>query len=248
MKKLLPLVAASLAVCATPSFAQAQAEATATALPYEQSPHRMLVEAFSPMSLHEITFITALAQIDEFYRDNPDFAAIDLKCPGFIDAIFDEARPSMREFHFAEAGLVRDLLLEIFTEKFTVDQAREGVELYGSPLGQKMVHLSGKNQNFKNTMVAASEDEEGDVDRRAFDRDSEATTARLMHSMSREEIMAFGEMAIATEFFPLLQKLLPEIQQRRFELLNSDVLAKENAAFSAALDRGMQTHLEQCGL
>lgn len=250
MKKSFSLVAATAVALAIPFHAQAQTQAQAAPIsaPSEQRPHELLVEAFSPMSLHEITFANTLTQLDEFYRESPEFASIELACPGFVDALFKEAKPAMREFHFMEAALVRDLLLQIFTENFTAEQARQGVALYGSELGQKIVHLSGQNQNFRNTMDSVVGNEGGEVDRSAFDRDSAATTAKVIRSMSREEITSFAELAMATEFFPLLQKLLPEIQQRRFDLLNSDVLAEANGAFTAALDRGMQAHIEQCGL
>lgn len=244
--KILFSAVASLAIAfALPGTSVAQEDEPAVASP-ELSAHRQLIAVMSPDSLHEAAFGNTVRQLRAFYMDSPDFVLLEKECPGLIDGMLKTAEPAMREYHFAEADMVRDLLLEIFTEHLTPEQAREGVELYGSPIGQKMILSAGQNQNLQSTMESAAENNGRSVDRAAFDRDNRATTSRILQTLTREEIEEFGNRAMQTQFIGAFQKLNPLIQQRKFQLLNSDALSDYEGRMQKAMESAMTDHLERC--
>lgn len=245
MKTFLPAVASLGLALALPFTLQAQDTAPPVVAP-EESAHARLVAVMSPDALHEASFANTVSELRRFYMENPDFVLLDKECPGLIDNIFEKSEDEMREYHWAEANAIRSLMLDLVTEYLTEEQANEGAALYGTPLGQKVIIAAGQNQNLQNTMESAVENKGGEVDRTAFDRDQRATTSKVLRTLTRAEIEEFGRLAMGSKFLPAFQRLNPLIQQRKFELLNSDRLSAYETRMQAAMQDAMNSHIEAC--
>ena len=247
MKTLIAAIASIALAMPLPLLAQENGETRAVATPTaEKSPYLRLVEVMSPNALHEATFINTVAQLRGFYLDQANMVTLDKQCPGFIDAIFENSEAEMRAYHWAEANMIREIMLDVITENLTEEEVLDGIRLYGSPLGQKVILTAGQTQNLQNTMQSAASTKDGSVDREAFDRDSRATTSRILNSLTAEEYAEFGRMAIGSQFIPAFTKVNSVMQQRKFDLLNSDAMKAEKAAMEQAMTSAMQNHIKAC--
>lgn len=246
MKTLIHALALAATGTIFASQAHAQDEAIAAAETVENDGYERFVAALSPDGLHEKSYATTVNQLREYYLDDTNFVLLEKQCPGMIDTLLQDTDGMLREYHWAEAEAIRKLILETAHEHLTEEQAASAADVYLSPIGQKMIMAAGDNVSVRNTFDEAAYGDGEEIERGAYDRDQMATVSKTLRALTQEEIVEFGGMVAAADWYPAFLEMNPVLQQGRYEILNAELIPGYQDRLNAAMEKSMTDHLASC--
>lgn len=250
MLRKLALSALIAAAVAGPSIAQ---EDTETMPPegVDVAPvYWQLAMAKTTDEIWDRSFDGLLEQAKAGFDRFPAFAEAESKCPGFIDTVFESAKPWMREGHYAQRTEFRFGLADIFAKGLTEEQAADAVAYYRSDEARYFLELGTDSASQKGKIDRALNEEEGPIDRETFYEDLDRTHEAIRENADSERLAEAEKNLRASTWFEPYAAIHPQIQELRLKISQSD--STESSEFTTAMNAAIQIagrkHLESCGI
>jgi hypothetical protein len=234
-----PALRALLAVSAMLYAALAYAQPAA-------SPYERLVDVFLAPEVQQRAVEAVLAATREQFLAQPNVAAMESDCPGTIDALMQGFASWALAGLAADSGAYRERMVGFLRERMPEDQAAEAAGFFESALGQRVLRVVSGEMSFEQTLASGAADEEGRFSREAFDADRAEITARSLGQMTPAELEALEQAMGSSAWGVTFQRLLPELQQLRFEEMNAPATPEEDAAMERIIAAAVDAHLAQC--
>ena len=186
-------------------------------------------------------------QIVPAFRGQKDYAALEARYPGVIDAIARAVRPAMERNVRASLPRSRAIMGVFFAERFALAELVELSTFYGSPTGQKIIRAMFANASMGGIVSEVVADPKAQTSLTAVDeifRSSLNALPGVLEKSDQEALVALSRnpafarlKAVGSDMRKLQQQMINK-PDPEFEAELDRVLAQAVEAYVAAADAG----------
>ena len=234
-------------VCLTP-VSPVFAQPTPVSAPEEgqQDPYMALVDLFHTLDAGNLVFERQMAQLRDVWLGTPEFAQVEVACPGMVDAVLFAVKPVFREMDERSNRQLRNALRGIFAANITPQEAQEATAFFQSPDGQVLIGAVLNNVTMETALTEAMTTGDGAFSRESMARDKHRTSAAAVRSIDPETQDRIAATLTAAPWFPKLMALRPQMDNARYTIFNAPLTSREQAQIDAVIGPAMDAHLETC--
>lgn len=215
----------------------------------DEDPHAALALAFTSKEIALLRFEQDMKiSFSSGFKQIPELVEVDKDCPGYFLGLTKAMRPVMFEGHMEDNTWYQNQLEKLFRSRLSKQDAAGAAQFYSSDDGQNLLAQAIASMAGENTVAEIVEniDEERPLSAQAYAADQEATTERLLRSMSQEELVALGTRLQGEKWFPKFLALTSEIQALGLEMFNRDYSPEIEAKIDTAIEGFTDAHLGAC--
>ena len=229
-------------------FSQAHTSLFAQA-PESDDPYTALALAFASEEIAILRFeqdmnVNALPTLKQI----PELAQLERDCPGYFSGYLKVMRPIIFQGHMEDNAIYQEKLVALFRARLSEDQAAQAADIYGSQLGQNLLAQAILNMSAENILAEIVEGagEDVTISAEAYSADKRESVARLLRSVSPEEMAQLEARMRGTDWLPAFMAILPEAQTINLEILNSGYSAPIEAKLDAVAQSFTASHVAAC--
>jgi len=241
MKSLIRRLASAALIVLATLFMLAPAHAQ------EDDGRARLVQAIASERMSNLMFERDIAKAwTPMMMREPEIAQIEVDCPGYVEGLIVAIRPILSESHNYDFGWYRTELEALFRAELSDAHASGMADLLGSDLGQRVLLAAVENYEVENSVEDAVTSADNSVSAAALAADREATAQRLVTSLAREDVLAFGMQVMQAPWRPEFERIQPRIHDLQLQLANRDFTPEHGAQFDKIVSRYAEDAITAC--
>ena len=221
--------------------------AAAPASAQETSPYQALAAELANPEMFELAF-RRMVDVDmrAVFLADPDIDAFEQECPGAIEALLTAATPLINELN--DEGLVeyREALHGFLPTRISADDARLAADFFASDLGRRFIRTVSAETGFRNSLESGMSNDEGLIDRSAFERDQLAAARDGIAALSVADLQAVTQAFGTTSWGRTFAALGPEITDLKYRIVNADFTPEQDAALENMMTDTVNAHADAC--
>jgi hypothetical protein len=179
------------------------------------------------------------------FRSDPNIQEIEAECPGAVEALLVATTPMFKELDQEGRRDYRAALRNLLPTRMSEADARAAAEFFGSDLGQKFVRSISEQSTLSNSLSSAMSNDEGSIDRDAFERDQLNAARGGLEALSDFEKLSVNR-ALQTSWGEAINDLSPEIMTLKYSIMNAEMTPDQNAALDAVIGETIDAHFDAC--
>lgn len=211
-------------------------------------PHQQMVDVFANDSMRDRAFESIMkSAFGSIVETDPQLAALEMECPGFIDGLSSAMRPLMKRTHNEDHIEYRKDLLALLRSELTAEEAAGAAEFFASDLGQRFFDEVFANQNMDNVMrEAMATGGEEDISASSLNKDNNTTAIRAMMSLEPVERRAIMNKFVTEDWGKAFSKMRPKMDALLTDPKYQQTTPEEDAEIEAVSVEFSTNHFEKC--